>query len=315
MVYYFLVSLSLLCQLSDAFYAPLASSSSVTQVAKSIKLEGSTVVISRNSIGHPLAFHDYCPHRGSSFDKVTIKEDKIACKYHGFEFDANDGYLTRGLGVKKGCSSLRMIECVEQGGIIWACIEGDDTIKPPSELVQASDPSFRKITGSVIIKCPVNRLIENVIDPYHPSYVHSFGNKLDPEPKNYKAKRVSPTEGFASFEYSAGDNSMFNGNLNVDNWFSGPFTAGTLVRSGNDVKVVQVNAVQMANSRTKVFWELHRNWLTNPAFDSLFSFFMKMTLDEDKYILEKCNFDSVDKFHSRYDKLQILFKKSFPTES
>jgi len=151
-----------LFHLGESFYVPIATSKSVSKVARSIKLEGSTIVVSRNSNENPIAFHDYCPHRGASFDKAVLGGNNISCKYHGFKFDINDGDLVEGLGVKSGCSSLKMVECVEKGGLIWACIDEDDTVKPPSELDQETDPSFRKVSGSVIIKCPVNRLIENV---------------------------------------------------------------------------------------------------------------------------------------------------------
>lgn len=313
----------LICALSllfvntcGGFFVPIATSSSVNNVARSIKLSESTVVVSRNSTGDPVAFHDYCPHRGASFDNVIVKEDTVACPYHGFEFDiTQDGVLTNGLGVKPGCSSLKMIECVDENGLVWACIDGDKEIKPPPEIPQASDPTFRKISGSVIIRCPVEQLVENIIDQIHPSYVHSFGNSLSPEPLNYKAQKVSPTRGEATFKYNAGPTAMFNGVLNVYNWYDAPCTAGTSVTSGDNIKIVQVHAVQLENGRTKVFWELYRNWWVHPWMDLVFDAAMKMTLDEDKHILEKCSFEDGDRFHGKYDKLQLLYRRSLKNSS
>ena len=304
-------SLSLLFSLGDAFFVPIATSPSVHKISKSIELADSTVVVSRNSTGHPVAFHDFCPHRGASFDNVLLKDDKVACPYHGFEFDVTqDGVLTSGLGVKPGCSSLKIIECVEQNGLVWACIDGDNSLKPPPDLPHVSDPTFRKISGSAFIKCPVEQLVENVLDGLHVGQVHSFGNSLSPEPRNYKTNRVSPTSGLATFEYTAGSTSMFDGSLEVDNWYSIPSTAGTSVTSGKNVKVVQVHAVQLPDGYTKVFWELYRNWWTHPIMDSVFTVAMKITLNEDKDILEKCSFVDGDKFHGKYDKLQLLYRRS-----
>lgn len=294
-----------------AFYVPISTSFSVNRVAKSIKLADSTVVVARNSTGHPVAFHDYCPHRGASFDNVVLKKDDVACPYHGFEFDTrDDGRLTRGLGVKPGCSRLRMIDCVERSGLVWACVDGDESVKPPPDLEQASDPTFRKIIGSTSITCPVNQLVSNVIDSCHISYVHSFGNSMDPEPIGYKAHRVSPTRGTATFEYRAGKGSMFDGALRVENWYDIPCTAGTSVRSGKDVKVVRAHAVQLTDGRTEIFWELYRNWATHPLLDIVFKTAMEITLDEDKHILESCSFDHGDKFNGKYDKLQIMYRRS-----
>ena len=302
--------LSLLIHVCDGFYVPVATSSSVTRVAKSIELDDSTVVVARDCSGYPVAFHDFCPHRGASFDKVVVKDDAVACPYHGFEFGTHDGVLKSGLGVKPGCSSLKMIDCIDQGGMVWACIDGDDEIKPPPELPEASDPTYRKISGSVVIKCPVNQLIENILDSIHTSYIHSFGNSLSPEPINYKAQKLSDTAGCATFQYNAGPTAMFNGVLDVYNWYRVPCTAGTSVTSGKDVKIVQVHAVQLKNGRTKVFWELYRNWLTHPMMDIVFSTSMKITLNEDKDILERCSFEYGDKFHGRYDKLQLMYRRS-----
>ncbi len=293
------------------FFVPIARSVSVTKIAKSIELADSTVVVSRNSTGHPIAFHDFCPHRGASFDHVAVKDNTVVCPYHGFEFDiTQDGILTSGLGVKPGCSSLKMIDCVERNGLVWACIDGDDEIKPPPEIPQASDPTFRKISGSVVIRCPVEQLVENILDSCHVSQIHSFGNSMEPEPLLYKAQKVSPTRGDATFKYNAGKNSMFDGVLDVYNWYDIPCTAGTSVTSGDNVKVVEVHAVQLANGYTKVFWGLYRNWWVNPWMDVVFDVAMKITLNEDKEILEKCSFEHGDKFNGRYDKLQLLYRKS-----
>ena len=299
-----------LIHIGSPFFIPIARSGSVSKIAKSIKLEDSTIVVSRNSTGSPIAFHNFCGHRGASFDKVVLKQDTIACPYHGFLFDVNEGNLTSGLGVKPSCYSLKMIECRESSGLIWVCIDGDDSIKPPSELAEESDPTFRKISGTAIIKCPVHELVGNVIDFSHINVVHSFGNRIDPEPLNYKAQKVSDTHGSATFQYDAGKNSMFDGLLDVYNWYDVPCTAGTMVTSGNRVKIVRVNAVQLSGGHTKVFWELYRNWSTEHYMDSIFEMAMRITLNEDKEILEKCNFEKGYKFHGTYDKLQLLYLRS-----
>lgn len=307
-VYYIALITSLIeC---TSFHIPISRSGSVNKIAKSIKLKDSTVVVSRNSTGQPIAFHDFCGHRGASFNNVVLQEDTIACPYHGFQYDINDGILKSGLGVKPGCSSLKMVDCVESGGLIWTCVDGINEILPPPELEQESDPLFRKISGSVTIECPVDQLVSNVIDPYHTSYVHSFGNSIQPEPITYKAKKVSDTHGVATFQYNSGKNSMFDGLLDVENWYHTPCTAGTMVTSGDRVKIVQVHAVQLANGKTKVFWDLYRNWAIHPLFDIVFDIAMKITLKEDQDILEKCNFSEVDKFHGKYDKLQLLYRRS-----
>jgi len=83
----------LLLSTINGFFIPIAPSSSVNTIAKSIKLKDSTIVVSRNSTGFPVAFQDYCPHRGASFNNVKVIDDEVSCPYHGFQFDLNDGNL------------------------------------------------------------------------------------------------------------------------------------------------------------------------------------------------------------------------------
>ncbi len=308
-----LIVFSLFVVYSNSFFIPVSTSSSITNIAKSIELPETTIVISRNSTGHPIGFCDFCGHRGASFDNVQIQNNNIKCPYHGFEFDVNGGELVSGLGVKKGCANLSMIECLEKDGLVWACVDGDNSIVPP-DIEESSDPGFRKITGSAEIKCPIEELISNIIDACHISFVHSFGNTIDPEPIDYKSKRISPTRGVATFKYNSGKTSMFDGNLDVFNWYDIPYTAGTRVISPTgDIKTVRVHALKLKNGNTKFFWELYRNWQKNHFMDSMFDMAMRITLDEDKNILEKCSFSHGNKFNGKYDKLQLLYRKSMKT--
>lgn len=302
--------LFLLIPKCKSFFIPVATSVSVNRVAKSIELSDSVIVVSRNSTGHPVGFHDYCPHRGASFNNVVLKGDSIECPYHGFEFNTHNGNLTSGLGVKPGCSSLKMVECIESSGLIWVCIDGNNETTPPQDLSDVYGDTFRKIRGSVKIKCPVEQLVENVIDSIHLHMVHSFGNGMDPEPVNYKTQKVSKTRGEAMFQYNAGKGSMFSGVLDVHNWYDSPCTAGTSVTSGKDVKIVQVHAVQLKNGITHVFWELYRNWAMGTVMDVIFDLAMQTTLNEDKVILENCSFDKGGKFNGKYDKLQLMYRRS-----
>ena len=87
-----------------------------------------------------------------------------------------------------------------------------------------------------------------------------------------------------------------------------------MVTSGDRVKIVQVHAIQLEDGYTKVFWDLYRNWGTHPSLDIIFDVAMKITLKEDQDILESCSFEHGDKFHGKYDKLQILYRKSMENQ-
>ena len=292
-----------------AFYVPVATHAALKQSqAISFEANGFQAFAALNKTGEPVVFADYCPHRGASFNKAPIIEDSVSCPYHDFRFDINHGALVSGLGVSPGCSSLVPVSCLQREDLVWACVDGDDSEPPPPPLIESLDPTFRRISGSVRIRCNTRALVENVLDNLHISTVHSFGNRAEPTPMHYKARRLDSTHGVASFVYAAGKTSLFNGDLHVKNWYNLPSTAGTTVTSGTNSKVVQVHAVQRANGVTEVYWELLRNFMTHPCFDGFFHLAMAVTLDEDRRILEACLPERGDKFHSKYDQLQVLYR-------
>lgn len=142
------------------------------------------------------------------------------------------------------------------------------------------------------------------------AFVHSFGNKDDPEPQNYSVKRISNRRSEATFNYTPGKTAMFrDSTVFVKNWFDGPHTASTRVTRGTDVKTVEVSVVERKPDYTTVYWSLTRNFWTNPIFDIVFYIAMRVTLNEDRLILESIDTSAKNIFHSKYDKLQLFYRQ------
>jgi hypothetical protein len=145
--------------------------------------------------------------------------------------------------------------------------------------------------------------------------VHSFGNPQNPTPLNYKAHRVTPFRGEASFQYQAGKSSLSKvvskrKFVDVDNWYNLPSSVGTRVKAGDDVKVVHVHALRLSQTHTRLHWSIYRNFLTSPMFNWLIDFIMRYTINEDKVVLQTCKHSAGGVFHSSYDKLQRLYRRS-----
>jgi phenylpropionate dioxygenase-like ring-hydroxylating dioxygenase large terminal subunit len=163
------------CSWLPPFYHPIAPSSSVTRVAKSFpgvdtKNEPYDIVLARSRAGQPLAFKNYCPHRGACFDATRIGEDDtVTCKYHSFVYDVKKiGKLISGLGVTPGCSTLPLMNTIEIGGLVW--VQPNSTVGaielpwyPPEEF----DSTFRKVSGYTDMKSPLENVIENICDGLH----------------------------------------------------------------------------------------------------------------------------------------------------
>jgi len=202
----------------------------------------------------------------------------------------------------------------------------------PFVLPEALDPSFRAIEGSAEIGASAPLVVENLLDMLHISYVHTFGNMQEPLPisETYENTFDDPeTELMTTcrtiFSYRSGSKSMAKrmGKINtvdVQNEFHLPFTTVTRVTFGSDVKTIYVVAVPISEKKTIVHYKLYRNFfMTHPRDEGpiikLQDYFlqrvMKLTLDEDKEILEELYTDhSRGYILSRYDKPLKLYRKA-----
>ena len=294
-----------------AWYVPLAHTSSLSrETARTFTREGQEVVLALNITSQPVGFYNYCPHRGASFATAKIINERIRCNYHNYGFDINSGSLSDGVGVLPGCGSLKIIPLQVRDNIVWGCLDGYEDPAPPEP--RDKGKNFRSVSGAMKVRCTAQTLVENVIDCIHiSSGVHKFGNQMKPVPVSYEARRVNNRTGIATFLYEAGGTSMFSGPLHVENWFEAPATAGTTVTQQNgDVKTVQVHAVNIDDKTAMVFWSLTRNFMTHPIFDHVFKKMMRFTLDEDRMIIEKCSPSHGNKFNSKFDRLQLLYRQS-----
>ena len=87
------------------------------------RLQGEDLVVWRTAAGALQVWRDRCPHRGVRLSLGRVQGDRLACAYHGWEFDAGSGRcvaipaladLTRvpgdvHAGVRDACESAGMV--------------------------------------------------------------------------------------------------------------------------------------------------------------------------------------------------------------
>lgn len=279
--------------------------------AKVVKLFERPIVLSRNVTGSVLAFQDGCPHRAASFDRATTMVDGgVVCRYHGFVFNS-DGILMTGLGTTPGCTSITKLASVESDGLIWVC-SVPDTLPPLPPVPMVQLPKSRTITGKYKMQCGLQECISNVLCSNHVGFVHSFGNREDPEPKSYTVNRITENSSEATFIYNAGKNSaskrlLHSDQISVHNYYVAPALAVTTVVAQSNTKIVKVYACPISKDETMMFWSLTRDFLTCSLMDYPCRLIMEKTLNEDQSILK----DLVDRtiaIHTPYDKLNVLYR-------
>ncbi len=156
-----------------------------------VKMLGCHFVLFRDTNGEIRCLSDVCCHRGASLSKGKLKEDCIACPYHGWEFNG-DGRCVKipALGpdvVPPKRARIDSYPVREKFGWIWVFLgDAPEEERPPflddGWFPEYYDPDWK--TLPIQYEAPVNwaRSEENSIDGAHPSFVHSsFGSKRDPK--------------------------------------------------------------------------------------------------------------------------------------
>jgi nitrite reductase/ring-hydroxylating ferredoxin subunit len=96
-------------------------------------LDGAEIVVWRDTAGHVRAWEDRCPHRGMKLSFGFVRGDRIACLYHGWEYDgsATCRYIPAhpDLAVPATIRAGRHA-VAEASGLVWVAPEGTAGLPP-----------------------------------------------------------------------------------------------------------------------------------------------------------------------------------------
>lgn len=168
------------------FWYPVMPLSQLADGPKPFRLLGRDLVLWLAGDGTPVAMDDRCCHRTAKLSKGFYTEGRLACGYHGWEFDA-DGKVARipqrpperQGPVRMGTRAYR---AAARYGYLWVALED-----PLSALPEFEEEAlgFRRIDEFYEPwACAGLRIMENSFDNAHFSFVHraSFGDQGHPEP-------------------------------------------------------------------------------------------------------------------------------------
>lgn len=257
------------------------------------------------SINDDYVLHtDVCPHQGASFSKKGYlnSEGNLHCGYHGFEFEngtfCNIPDPTR--SPKKFCSKIKLTTYPTQKkqDLLFfrplSSMDSPEVFYPPEE----TNSHFRYVEGTRLLKNNYLTVCENLLDMLHISYVHSFGNRVNPIPLNVKSKKLSEYGFQTQFYYYPSKTSISNNigkspKVIVENEYHLPTNTITRVFAGPIIKTVFTRSIPIAEDRTLLYWKIYRNFWLDPYFpifnifgDWLIGFLMEKTIDEDVDILK-----------------------------
>jgi phenylpropionate dioxygenase-like ring-hydroxylating dioxygenase large terminal subunit len=162
---------------------------------ETVTLLGRDLIVWRESTGQVHCWEDLCVHRGSRLSKGVIRDDKVICPYHGWNYNGTGQCVLIPAApheppMKKAKALTHHAQ--DRYGLIWACI-GTPANDIPA-FPQWDDPSYKKVTCGPYTFKSGYRALENFVDPTHFSFVHPGVNGIVGEPDPIPTYQVDETE-------------------------------------------------------------------------------------------------------------------------
>jgi phenylpropionate dioxygenase-like ring-hydroxylating dioxygenase large terminal subunit len=301
-----------------------------------IQVWDKSYVVWRSVEGQLRALQDTCSHRSASLSNGQIVHDRIACPYHGYEFDTNGTLVVvPGIHINKylPCYSVTKFDILEKNGWVYLNILPSDHSMSFANLLETiySEPEakkriFRPIFLQMDYQCYSRVLSENILDLMHIPFTHTFGNVdhpapiredpptlLDDFPYHYRSRYLYKTSNQTIAKFMFGSEVV-----TIENEFILPNTIISRVIFDKYVKTVVVSILPIGNNQTRMFAKVYRNFWIPPLFKPLGDIFMYymmyVAMLQDKKIVDNIDPTCINgKFNMKYDRLQniyrILFRK------
>ena len=189
----------------------LASASSAVKNGQMIPLAifGQDVLLGRSAAGELFGYHNRCPHRGMKLSHGRLRDDRIECCFHGWQFDVSDGScchipaLLDHHDKTTGRLRLTSMHVAERYGQIWMLSPRDESTRQTGGHALSAQPVLPmgehdrpQISTVMRFPCDMLTAVTGFIDPAHPAFVHTsrwWRGKGDAELR-LKQKHFEPTD-------------------------------------------------------------------------------------------------------------------------
>jgi phenylpropionate dioxygenase-like ring-hydroxylating dioxygenase large terminal subunit len=298
---------------------------------------------------------DCCSHQGSSFINGRSFANTIMCPYHGYIFDGNDGKLIKiPKTAHEPCEqhNIDAFKVVEKGDVVYLNTIPLHEIGGQSNLLEENqifiEPEFYdKSHKPIYLDKEFNHYAKlvsvNSLDICHIGFVHTFGNKQQPNPLNdIEVRKVNDTDNHYKvlYNYIAGKKSIVSkiykmSNIWVENEYVLPHTTVARVQFDKWSSTIVTHALpistKLGSLKTKLFVKAYRNYmyydvknidmiyplkyLVNTLGNSITLSTMMDTLNQDKAIIDNIDKYSYESMHGKfsvyYDMLSDHYKKNY----
>jgi phenylpropionate dioxygenase-like ring-hydroxylating dioxygenase large terminal subunit len=162
---------------------PIIPSSHVTGQLLPLYRMGEKLVAWRDDKGVVHVQEDHCPHRGAPLSLGRHLGNRVACKYHGVEVDA-DGRVVSVPG-SPGCTlegqlAVKTYPAQELAGAVFAWF-GDALHPEPAPFVpppQLAGEDYDRFLCYTEWHVPYSYMIDNNLDPMHGTFLHKQSHSM-----------------------------------------------------------------------------------------------------------------------------------------
>lgn len=279
----------------NRFWHPLTTSERVGEQPRRFTLLDDFVVVFRDENG-VAAFRDICIHRGAALSLGWVRDGKMVCPYHGWQYDRTGACVRipsrpEGSAIPNSAKAYKY-HVEERYGLVWVAVEDPELGVPdfPSNIYD--QPGWKSfVSYNEIWNTSAARAVENFMDFSHFPYVHEglLGTEDNAEIAPYTVeKRDDGLHYWLEQEepsdlYGAGGSQL----VRYEYTLVVPFTIHLKkieVGTGRETIITQFTSPQTATS-TELFVFIVRNHSQDEP-DSKFGDFTNKIMEQDRTIVE-----------------------------
>ena len=180
----------------QSLWHPVALEGALQNTPLPVRLLEQDLVLWRDSAGALHAWLDRCPHRGAQLSLGQIKQDRLECPYHGWQFDTQ-AQCRRIPALPElevpASYCAQAFEVQAQHGLIWVRLDAAEPASPIPPFPDASSGLRLLNCGPYDVASSAPRVVENFLDMAHFSFVHEgwLGASDHPEIEPYEVQETA----------------------------------------------------------------------------------------------------------------------------
>lgn len=261
------------------WYAVCFSSQLGRQKPLAARVAGRDLVLFRDSSGNVRALSRYCTHRGADLALGRVNEGRLACAYHGWQFDGDGRCACIPAHPDRPIPDFahnRAYPACDHGGLVWVYLGPEAMPQVPQLFPELTTGAYRLVPYQDVWQAHLTRVVESVLDVAHLAFVH----------RKTIGRRTPAAIPRVSFDVDHGDKIRIqNGGGVLEYWFPQMWILRPAERQGGFINFVTFTPVDAET--TLILGYAGRSFARSiPGMDAVFRRYSLRVLREDQQVVE-----------------------------